>query len=227
MTAPSPTTIRPSGSIRRTPWPITTAASRATSARTTTAPSPDFEQAITARPEECGAFYNRGIAYHEKRDYDRAIEDFNQAIKLNPKLARGLSARAATALAGNGDYEKAIARPDAGDQAQFRPGHALQRPRHRLWAQGRARPRHRRFRPGGRAQRAICADLQQPRHCLCRQEPARPRHPGLRPGGQAQRRLCRPPSTIAATPNTTRATTRRPSPTTTARSSSIRRIRSP
>lgn len=31
------------------------------------------------------AYYNRGNAYQDKGDYDRAIEDYNQVIVLNPK----------------------------------------------------------------------------------------------------------------------------------------------
>src|SRR5215813_6236370 len=33
------------------------------------------------------AFNNRGVGYRLKGDYDRAIADYAQAIKLNPKLA--------------------------------------------------------------------------------------------------------------------------------------------
>ena len=33
------------------------------------------------------AFNSRGLAYDDKRDYDRAIADFDQAIKLNPNDA--------------------------------------------------------------------------------------------------------------------------------------------
>src|SRR5260370_38451896 len=33
------------------------------------------------------AFNNRAIGYRVKGDYDRAIQDYNQAIKLNPKFA--------------------------------------------------------------------------------------------------------------------------------------------
>jgi len=31
-----------------------------------------------------GAYEARGLAYHKKRDYDRAIADFDKAIELNP-----------------------------------------------------------------------------------------------------------------------------------------------
>ena len=40
-----------------------------------------------ARSQICFAYYNRGDAYCAKGDYDRAIADFNQAIKLDPKAA--------------------------------------------------------------------------------------------------------------------------------------------
>jgi len=33
------------------------------------------------------AFQNRGIVYKNKGQYDRAIEDYNQAIRLNPNYA--------------------------------------------------------------------------------------------------------------------------------------------
>src|SRR5580700_9749216 len=33
------------------------------------------------------AFTNRGYAYRNKREYDRAIQDLDQAIKLDPNLA--------------------------------------------------------------------------------------------------------------------------------------------
>jgi tetratricopeptide (TPR) repeat protein len=31
------------------------------------------------------AYYNRGNAYADKRDYDQAIQDFTKAIELNPR----------------------------------------------------------------------------------------------------------------------------------------------
>ena len=36
------------------------------------------------------AFNNRGNAFHDKKEYDRAISDYDQAIKLDPKYARAL-----------------------------------------------------------------------------------------------------------------------------------------
>src|SRR6267378_1977540 len=34
------------------------------------------------------AFNNRGNAYHDKKEYDRAIADYDQAVKLDPNYAR-------------------------------------------------------------------------------------------------------------------------------------------
>src|SRR5262249_42968739 len=39
------------------------------------------------------AFYRRGIAYNRKRQYPRAIEDFDQAIRLNPNFAAAYGGR--------------------------------------------------------------------------------------------------------------------------------------
>ena len=59
----------------------------------------DFNQAIAALTWEIGLdpynafiYYNRGLAYSKKGDYDQAIADYTQAIKLNPNYveARGI-----------------------------------------------------------------------------------------------------------------------------------------
>src|SRR5262245_39441524 len=39
------------------------------------------------------AFYRRGNGYYEKRDYDRAILDYDQSIRLNPGHASAFSNR--------------------------------------------------------------------------------------------------------------------------------------
>jgi tetratricopeptide (TPR) repeat protein len=67
------------------------------------------------------AFYRRGNAYYEKRDYDRAIVDYDQAIRLNPSHASALSNRGA-AYARKGDYDRAIENYD--EAIRLNPGHA-------------------------------------------------------------------------------------------------------
>jgi tetratricopeptide (TPR) repeat protein len=54
------------------------------------------------------AFHSRGIAYRFKGDYDRAIQDYSQAIKLNGKLAMAFNNRG-VAYDKKGDYDRSIA----------------------------------------------------------------------------------------------------------------------
>jgi tetratricopeptide (TPR) repeat protein len=54
------------------------------------------------------AFNNRGIGYRLKGDHDRAIADYAQAIKLNPKFAAAFVNRG-VAYDKKGDYDHAIA----------------------------------------------------------------------------------------------------------------------
>ena len=52
-------------------------------------------------------FVNRGTAYYEKGDYDRAIQDYNEAIRLNPKETLSHVARG-DAYKKKGDFDRAI-----------------------------------------------------------------------------------------------------------------------
>src|SRR5437660_4528769 len=51
------------------------------------------------------ALNNRGNAYHAKKNYDRAIEDYDRAIKLDPGYARAF-------------YNRGISYSDKGDQTR-------------------------------------------------------------------------------------------------------------
>jgi tetratricopeptide (TPR) repeat protein len=91
-----------------------------------TAESPDQERCALADPElsisSCTAiidspqepherlaiaFYNRGTAYTAKNQYDRAVEDLDQAIRLKPNFAEAFYNRG-NAYAGKGQYDRAI-----------------------------------------------------------------------------------------------------------------------
>jgi len=54
------------------------------------------------------AHYNRGFAYQLKRDFDRAIADFDQVIALNPNIAMAFNNRGLIYF-DKRDYNKAIA----------------------------------------------------------------------------------------------------------------------
>ena len=53
-------------------------------------------------------YYNRGIEYDEKRDYDRAIADYNEVIRLDPIYAKAYCDRG-NAWRNKGDLDRAIA----------------------------------------------------------------------------------------------------------------------
>jgi tetratricopeptide (TPR) repeat protein len=52
-------------------------------------------------------FYNRGLAYTLKDQYDRAIEDFDEAIRINPTYALAFKGRGNVYLS-DGQYDRAI-----------------------------------------------------------------------------------------------------------------------
>ena len=49
-----------------------------------------FSEAIRLNPRAAGAFYERGKAYQDKSDYDRAITDYNEAIRTRSKERKRL-----------------------------------------------------------------------------------------------------------------------------------------
>jgi tetratricopeptide (TPR) repeat protein len=64
-------------------------------------------QSRLSEKELARAFSNRGNAYNEKEDYDRAIQDYDQAIRLKPNHAPTFSNRG-VAYGRKGDYDRAI-----------------------------------------------------------------------------------------------------------------------
>ena len=64
-------------------------------------------RAFWLAPNDTVAVNNRGIAYAKKGQYDRAIEDFDQAIRLDPKYARAFYDRG-NAYAAKAQYDRAI-----------------------------------------------------------------------------------------------------------------------
>jgi lipoprotein NlpI len=67
------------------------------------------------------AYYNRGVAYHDKGDLDRAIADYTEAIRLDPKYAKAYSNRGIAYLY-SGTLAKALA--DVSQASEFDPKNA-------------------------------------------------------------------------------------------------------
>ena len=58
-------------------------------------------------PTVAHAYYNRGLTYRGKGDYEQAIGDFDKALELDPKNAKAYSSRG-VAYAAKGDHDRAI-----------------------------------------------------------------------------------------------------------------------
>ena len=67
------------------------------------------------------AYGNRGRSYRVKKDYDRAIADFSEAIRLDPKIAKAYNERGG-AYYGKKDYDRAIA--DYSEAIRLNPKYA-------------------------------------------------------------------------------------------------------
>lgn len=48
----------------------------------------NITQAIALNDNNYSAYYNRGCAYHQLREYKAAIKDFSQAVQLNPNFTQ-------------------------------------------------------------------------------------------------------------------------------------------
>jgi len=63
--------------------------------------------AIQLDPNDADAYYNRGITYYHKGQYDRAIENFNKAIALDQNYALAYNNRG-VAYDKKGQHDRAI-----------------------------------------------------------------------------------------------------------------------
>ena len=86
----------------------TTGAMPGATRRSTTRPSPTSPRPSDSTPRMRAAYHNRGIAWGEKKEYDKAIADFDEAIRLDPKDAVAYNNRG-IAWHDKREYDKAIA----------------------------------------------------------------------------------------------------------------------
>jgi len=66
-----------------------------------------YTKAIELNPEYAEAYYKRGTAYYNLKEYDKAIADYNKAMELDPKYAE-ISYNPAIAHCIKNDPERAI-----------------------------------------------------------------------------------------------------------------------
>jgi tetratricopeptide (TPR) repeat protein len=103
----SPSTPRPSDSIRRTRI-ATTRAATPTILTATTRAIDDYSKAIELNPKNALFWENRGISRRFRGQWDQAYADFQKAIELEPQVGSHYNARA-NAYHAQGEYELAIA----------------------------------------------------------------------------------------------------------------------
>ncbi|GHU21241.1 hypothetical protein FACS1894172_08980 [Spirochaetia bacterium] len=63
---------------------------------------------VRTAPVDATVYYNRGMEYYNKDDYDRAIAEFTEAIRINPQYANAYNWRG-WAYYDKGEYDRAIA----------------------------------------------------------------------------------------------------------------------
>ena len=80
------------------------------------------------------AYAARGDAHWRQRDPDAAIADANEALKLDPKLARAYVTLSA-AYGSKEDQDQSLANASKAIELDFEHRGGFQRPRHGPWAQ--------------------------------------------------------------------------------------------
>ena len=120
-TAPSPTSIRHCGSIPK--FAAALHQSRAMPIRrsaTLDRAIADFDQAIKANPNYVVAFYSRGMAYTDKRDFEGAVRPIlRKAIELDPKNAGAYNSSRLACYRNRGDDGQRFARFQPGDRSSI------------------------------------------------------------------------------------------------------------
>ena len=54
----------------------------------------DFTKAVTLDAKYANAYFNRGITYSLRDEYERAIDDFKRVLRINPKNTAAYNAMA-------------------------------------------------------------------------------------------------------------------------------------
>ncbi len=182
-----------------------------------------LHQAVKANPRYEIAYNNRGMTYKAKGDVERAIADFSQAIAANPNYEVAYNKRG-QAYRGKGQIDEAIKDFDAA--IKINPNAESFYYRGSLFAEKQDHDRaYCGFRPVAQAQSGAGSGLQRSRQRARRKGANRPGAGRLRAGDPAQSQLRRRlQQSWLGVPAEGRQTSA-PSPTSTARSRSIRTSR--
>ena len=129
---------------------------------TTSAPSPTIAKRSGSTLRIADAYVTRGLAYQEQGNLDRAIADYNEAIRLNPKNVQAYINRG-SAYSGRRDFKRALADLNQAIKLDPKALWRLHQPGQRLRQAGRQRCRHRRFERGDPAQSEGSQRVLQPR----------------------------------------------------------------
>jgi tetratricopeptide (TPR) repeat protein len=126
---------------------------------------------------------NRCLSWNAKKEYDRAVVDCSEAIRLDPKSSRAYGGRC-WALNDKKDYDRAVL--DCDEAIRLDPEYAAAyNNRCALWSARNDLDRFR-LRRGTSPQSKIRQHLQHPLRHLAEKKGARSRHCRLRRGHQAQ-----------------------------------------
>ena len=67
----------------------------------------DLTKVIQRNPRDANAYISRGMAYHDRDDYDKAIADYTKAIEIKPDSAEAYKFRGMV-YSDKGEYDHAI-----------------------------------------------------------------------------------------------------------------------
>ena len=49
-----------------------------------------YTRVVALEPNHARAYFNRGVAYRSKQDFDRALADFEKALAIDPRIVDAL-----------------------------------------------------------------------------------------------------------------------------------------
>ena len=165
--------------IRSLPRPIATAAWPGVPRATRTRRSATWTGPSSLPPTVARSYFHRGFAYFQKDQFEKALADYSEAIRLDPKYAAALRDRGYVHVL-SGDAEHGLADINAAHAAGAEGPGRLHQPRQGLDRDGRLGAGHRRLRQGNRAGSQGCGDLVRPQ--------PRPDHVRRRGRGLVRRR---------------------------------------